>query len=97
MKQNVFQLVGGLFGTSMSAVGTALQTSEVMQIISLAITIIGGIISMIVIPLLNWYREAKKDGKITVDEIDEGVKTLQEGLNGVKEVVDENKDKKEGD
>lgn len=97
MKQNVFQLVGGLFGTSMSAVGTALQTSEVMQIISLAITIIGGIISMIVIPLLNWYREAKKDGKITVEEIDEGVKTLQEGLNGVKEVVDENKDKKEGD
>ena len=97
MKQNAFQLVGGLFGTSMSAVGTALQTSEVMQIISLAITIVGGIISMIVIPLLNWYREAKKDGKITVDEIDEGVNTLQEGLNGVKNIVDENKDKKEGD
>ena len=97
MKQNVFQLVGGLFGTSMSAVGTALQTSEVMQIISLAITIIGGIISMIVIPLLNWYREAKKDGKVTVDEIGEGVNTLQEGLNGVKNIVDENKDKKEGD
>jgi len=93
MKNNPTELVLGIIGTSTSAVGTALQPSEVLQIISLCITILGGIISLILIPLLNWYKSAKKDGKITTDEINEGVKTLQEGLDGVKNIVDENKQK----
>lgn len=93
--KNPSELILGVIGTSTSAVGTALQTSEVLQIISLCITILGGIISLIVLPILNWYKNAKKDGKITQEEIDEGVKTLQEGLDGVKNLVD--KDKKKGD
>lgn len=95
--KNFNELLGGVFATGTSAVGTVLQTSEVLQIISMIITILGGIVSLIVLPLLNWWKNAKKDGKITDEEIDEGVKTLQEGLNGVKEVVDKNKDKKEGE
>ncbi len=95
--KNFNELIAGVFATGTSAVGTALQTSEVLQIISMIITILGGIVSLIVLPLLNWWKNAKKDGKITDEEIDEGVKTLQEGLNGVKEVVDKNKDKKEGE
>lgn len=93
MKNNIVELGLGIVGTSTSAVGTALQTSEILQIISLCITILGGIISLIVLPLLNWYKNAKKDGKITQEEIDEGISTLQEGLEGVKEVVDKNKKK----
>ena len=95
MKHNLLELGLGIVGTSTSAVGTALQTSEVLQIISLIITIIGGIISLIVIPLLTWYKNAKKDGKITVDEINEGAKTLQEGLEQLQNQVDENKKKGE--
>lgn len=95
--KNLNELLAGVFATGTSAVGTVLQTSEVLQIISMIITILGGIVSLIVLPLLNWWKNAKKDGKITTEEIDEGVKTLQEGLNGVKEVVDKNKDKKEGE
>lgn len=95
--KNFNELLAGVFATGTSAVGTVLQTSEVLQIISMIITILGGIVSLIVLPLLNWWKNAKKDGKITDEEIDEGVKTLQEGLNGVKEVVDKNKDKKEGE
>lgn len=95
MKTNIGELIGGLVGTSASAVGTALQTNEILQTISLIITILGGIVSLIVIPILNWYRKAKKDGKITVDEINEGIDTLQEGVNAVKEIVDENKKKGE--
>ena len=91
-----FELVAGVVATGTSAVGTALQTNDVLQTISLIITILGGIVSLIVLPLLTWYRNAKKDGKITEEEIDEGVKTLQEGLDGVKNIVDENKDKKKG-
>ena len=67
---------------------------EVLQIVSLVITIIGAVISMIVLPLLTWYKNAKKDGKIDKEEIKEGLDTLQNGIEGVKNTLD---DKKKGD
>ena len=88
------ELIGGAVGTLLSATGTALQTQEVLQIISLCITILGAIISMIILPLLTWYKNAKKDGKITEDAIKEGAETLKEGIEGVKQTLD---DKKKGD
>lgn len=93
MKNNV-ELIAGTGATILSATGTALQTEEVLRIVSLIITILGAIISMIVLPLITWYKNAKKDGKITQDEIKEGIDTLQEGLEGVKDSLD---DKKKGD
>ena len=92
--KNYGELVAGTGATILSATGTALQTEEVLRIVSLIITILGAIISMIVLPLITWYKNAKKDGKITQDEIKEGVDTLQEGIEGVKDVLD---DKKKGD
>ena len=91
---NYKELIGGASGTLLSATGTALQTNEVLQTISLIITIIGAIISMIIIPVITWYKNAKKDGKITKDEVKEGLDTLEEGVKGVKETLD---DKKKGD
>ena len=74
------ELIAGIFGTGSCAVGTALQTNEVLQTISMIITILGGIVTLIVLPILNWYHKAKQDGKITSDEIKEGVETLNDGL-----------------
>lgn len=88
-------LIGGIIGTGLSAIGTAIQTSEVLQIISLVITIIGALISMILIPILSWYKRAKQDGKITVDEVIEGGETLQEGTNAVIDLIDKNKEKED--
>lgn len=87
------ELIGGVIGTSLSAIGTATQTQEILQIVSLIITILGGIISFIVIPILNWYRKAKEDGKITIDEIQEGAKTIEDGI----EKLDDKVNGKEGD
>ena len=85
------ELLAGAGATILSATGTALQTEEVLRIVSLIITILGAIISMIVLPLLTWYKNAKKDGKITKDEIKEGIDTLQEGIEGVKDALDDKK------
>ena len=93
--KNINEFVLGVIGTSTSAVGTAIQTNEVLQTISLIITILGGIVSLIVIPLLTWYKNAKKDGKITTEEIEEGAKTLQEGLEQLDKNLNENKKKGE--
>lgn len=92
------ELIAGVVGTSTSVVGTALQTNEVLQTISLVITILGGIVTLIVLPILNWYHKSKQDGKITPDEIKEGVETLSDGLNQLNENIKkgnkENEDKK---
>ena len=88
------EFIGGAVGTALSAAGTALQTNEVLQTISLIITILGAIISMIVLPLVTWWKNAKKDGKIDKGEIKEGLDTLQEGIEGVKDTLD---DKNKGD
>lgn len=75
----------GIVGTAMGVVGSVVQTKEVLQIISIIITIIGGVITWFVIPVLNWYKHAKKDGKITTDELIEGAKIAKDGIDKVKE------------
>lgn len=85
MSEKLIRLIGGGAGTALSATGTALQTNDVLQTISLIITILGGLITFIIIPLYNWYKKSKKDGRITKEEIDEGLDTLVEGINDFKE------------
>ena len=87
------ELIGGLVGTSTSAVGTAIQPNQILQTISLVITIIGGIIT-IISALYVWFKKAKADGKIDKDEIEEGAKIIQEGIEEIKDALD---DKKKGD
>ncbi len=88
------EFAGGLFGTVLSATGTAMQPSEVLQYISLGITIVGGIITLIIIPLWNCWQKAHKDGKITEDEVEEGLDTAAKGIEELKNTLD---DKKKGD
>lgn len=89
MNDNV---VGGIIGASLSVSGLAVAPNEVLQTISLVLTILGAIVSFIVVPLLNWHREAKKDGKITAEEVAEGLETLKDGVEKVEETT--RKDKK---
>lgn len=87
------ELIGGSIGTALSAVGTGLQTNDILQTISLVITIIGGLITFIIVPLVTWYKNAKKDGKIDKDELKDGVDIIVEGSEKLKDEID---DKKEG-
>lgn len=90
MRNSLNFIVGGV-ASSLSAVGTSIQTDEVLQIISLVFTILGTLITFIVLPLLNWYIKTKQDGKITIDEVKEGVETLQEGINSAQNTLGDKK------
>ena len=90
MKQ---EMILGSIGTSLGVVGTATQVNEVLRTISLIVTIIGALITYIVVPLIAWYRKAKQDGKITADEIKEGVDIIADGSQKTKEEVDKLNDK----
>ena len=83
------ELIGGSIGTALSAIGTGLQTNEILQTISLVITIIGGLITFIIVPLVNWCKNAKKDGKIDKDELKEGVNIIIEGSEKLKDGIDQ--------
>lgn len=91
MKQ---ELLSGTIGTTLSIIGTAMQTNEILETISLVITIIGGVITFIVVPILNWYRHAKKDGKIDADEIKEGLDIIVDGSEKLKDEIDSKKEGK---
>ena len=87
------ELIGGGIGTLLSATGTAIQPNEVLQTISLIITIIGGLIT-ITFAIITWYKNAKKDGKIDKEEVKELIDIVQDGTENIKESLD---DKKKGD
>lgn len=91
------KLICGSIGTALSAVGTGLQPNEVLEIISLCITIIGGIITFIIMPLLNWYNKAKQDGKIDADELEQGAKIVIDGSEKIKSQVEDKQDEKKGE
>lgn len=79
-------LLGGI-GAALGAVGTATQLNDVLQTISLIVTILGAVVSFIVVPLVSWYAKAKKDGKVTADEIREAAETLKDGLEKTNEQI----------
>lgn len=85
------ELIAGGVGTGLAVLGTATQLNEVLQTISLIITILGALVSFVVVPLLSWYRNAKKDGKVTKKEFKEGYEHLKEGLQRTKEWLDDYK------
>lgn len=93
------EYVVGTIGTAAGVVGTATQTNEVLRTISLIITIVGAIITYIVVPLISWYKKAKTDGKINAEELKDAAKTLKEGLDkttqSIKGSQTENEDKRE--
>lgn len=88
---NTKELAASLSGNVLTAAGAVMSPSEMLQIISLVLTIIGTCITFIIIPLVNWYRSAKSDGKITVEEIKEGVEILKDGIEDTKSEIDKNK------
>lgn len=79
-------IFGGI-GAALGVVGTATQVNELLQTISLVITILGAIVSFIVVPLLTWYKNAKKDGKIDRDELNDALGRIADGLDKTKQSI----------
>lgn len=90
------EYVLGTIGTAAGVVGTATQTNEVLRTISLIITIVGAIITYIVVPLISWYKKAKADGKISHDEIKDAAKTLSDGIEKTREIIEDEDEERKG-
>lgn len=86
MTVNDNNIAGAICGNVMSALGIAMSTTDLSQIISIVCTVIGTIITIIsalVIPIWKTIRKAKEDGKITPDEMQDIIDTAKEGLDKI--------------
>ena len=80
------EIVGAICGTTTSAVGTAMQPNQILSTISIVLTIIGSLIT-IAMALVQWYRKAKADGKITKEELQEGANIIIDGATQIQEEI----------
>ena len=60
-----------------------IQANEVMQIIEFSFAIFTSIV-LLGYRIYVWYKEAKSDGKITHDEIKEGINIIANGVEDIK-------------
>lgn len=96
MKKSLFSMLGN----ALSILGVALTPQELESVehITAIICMIAGllitIVCSIVIPLIKWWKNAKSDGKITEDEIQEGIEIIENGVNQLKDKKEDKEDKK---
>ncbi len=87
------ELVGSVICTAVAGTSTAIQPDVVFQYIQMGLTILATLIT-IILGLRAWWKDAKKDGKITKDEVKEGLDIATKGIEEIKNTLD---DKKKGD
>ena len=80
------EFIGGIVGTTVSAVGTASQPNAGLEKLSLILTIVGTCLTIVMtlIALINWWKNAKKDGKIDKEEKEEGKNIFKKLIDGFK-------------
>ena len=94
---NEDRIAVGLFGTMLSATGASLSVNEVQAIVSIVVTVLGFIISVIlplIFKLAKKIREAKKDGKVTIEEIEDITETGKEIIDETAKFIDEQNNSK---
>lgn len=86
---NTDKICGAIIG---NVVATAGWLQDMENIVSIVCCIAGFLITLVtcvIVPVWKKIQEARKDGVITPDELDEIADTLQDGLNSI------NKEKKD--
>lgn len=91
MKDNLLNI----FNIGLQAIFTAVQTDEVLKWISFGFTIVSVIIT-IAYNIWKWWTNSKKDGKITINEVDELVDIVKDGSDSLKNITKEDKNDTRG-
>ena len=73
------ELVGSVICTAVAGTSTAIQPDVIFQYIQMGLTIIVTLIT-IILGLRAWWKDVKKDGKITKDEIEQGISIINDGV-----------------
>lgn len=91
MKDNLLDILG----IGVQTVFTAIQSDEVLRWISFAITLVSFIITLSC-NIYKWWKNSKKDGKISMDEVDELVDIVKDGSDSLSNITKEDKNDTRG-
>ena len=69
---------------------TATQIETVLRIANLVLAVLISVL-ILVSRIIDWYKKAKADGKITADEVKEGVEIIKDGAEEIKGHIEEHK------
>lgn len=69
---------------------TVTQTEMILRIANLIITIIISLL-ILVSRVIDWWKKSKADGKITSDEVKEGVDIITDGAKEIKGHIEDKK------
>ena len=86
------KLMCGIIGTAVSAAGAGLSISDIQAVISIIITVAGFIISVLIpliVKLVKKIKEARKDGKLSKEELDDITSTVKEIVDESSKVIEE--------
>ena len=90
-----YKPVSEWIGCAISSVFTALQTNQTWQLVCLILTALSIAVTT-AFTLYKWIKMAKADGKITREEIEEGVSIIKDGVDQISDIVKEKKDVNQG-
>ena len=80
-------------GNSFMYVLSLTNTREIFEIISLCLSILISIL-IIASKLIQWFKNAKKDGKITIDEVKDGIDIMSDGVKSIRDKIKDKEGKK---
>ncbi|MBO7716219.1 MAG: hypothetical protein J6S85_21825 [Methanobrevibacter sp.] len=82
--------VAEIGGNGLQYLISVTQIEEWARVFGLILSIIISIL-ILVDKVVTWFKRAKSDGKITSDEIKEGVDIIKDGVEDIKEHIEKNK------
>lgn len=93
---NTETITYGVIGTAVSAAGASMSVSDIQAIVSIVITVAGFVISVLIPLGIKLYKKIKKaleDKKITKEEAEDIINTVQEIVDETKKATDNKKNK----
>ena len=85
--ENSGKLITGTIGTLVSFLGCQISLDEVNQIVSIVCSILGILITflgVVVVPFIKKLKDAKSDGKVTIDEVEDIIEDTKKNLDDFK-------------
>ena len=73
--------ITGAGATLLSWITTINQANEVFRLIQLILSILCSVLVIITTIIIPWYKKAKKDGKITSDEVEDLFNQIEDNIN----------------
>lgn len=63
------------------------QVEDILRLVGIVLSVFISIL-IIIDKMINWWKKAKADGKITEDEIKEGVEIIKDGSQEIKDHIE---------